>query len=57
MLTTILIVAVGCGDRISETQKHKILESQIQKLKDVRVKKFGVTECLTDCYRESILRL
>ena len=52
LIILIVLVAVGCGDTINEAQKNKILESQIEELKDVRVKKFNMSECQTDCHRE-----
>lgn len=48
-----MIVVSSCGDRITEAQKQEIIDLRIQELKDVRVKKFDVTECLTDCNYET----
>ncbi len=53
IILVILIVAAGCGHTITETEKQEIIELQIQKLTDVRVKKFDVTECQKDCHYEN----
>lgn len=38
---------------VSCINKGEILENHIQNLRDARVKKFTVTECLTDCYLDT----
>lgn len=45
------IILGSCG--VSEEQKQDILETHIQELRDVRVEKFDITECLTECQMDT----
>ena len=46
-----LILLGSCVN--NKAEKKDILETHIQKLIDIRVEKFDVTECLTDCQQDS----
>jgi hypothetical protein len=45
------IILGSCG--VSEEQKQDILETHTQELRDVRVEKFDITECLTECQMDT----
>lgn len=51
LIFILTILLSSCAN--NEEQKKDILNNHIQKLKDVRVKKFDITECLTDCQQDS----